>query len=326
MSANSNDATIVVTRRWPEAVEDRLRETYPNVVLSIDDKPLGEEGLRHALRTADVLLPNVSDRLTAQMLLAPDVRTRFIGNYGVGFSNIDVEAARRAGIAVSNTPGVLTDATADLALTLMLMVARRAGEGERHVRAGEWNGWRPTHMMGGDVTGKTLGVIGMGRIGRAVAERARHGFKMPVVWFDNYVGAECPVEDSERVDSITEVLATADFVSLHMPGGDGNSHLIGAAELAAMKRTAYLINTARGDVLDQEALADALRRGTLAGAGLDVYEGEPDVPIALQQLENAVLLPHLGSATLGARTAMGMLVLENLAAFLAGAELPCRVA
>jgi lactate dehydrogenase-like 2-hydroxyacid dehydrogenase len=323
---SANYARIVVTRRWPEAVEERLRETYPNVVLSTDDTPMDDEGLRHALRTADVLLPNVSDRITADMLLAPDVQTRFIGNYGVGFSNIDVEAARKAGIAVSNTPGVLTDATADLALTLMLMVARRAGEGERHVRAGEWTGWRPTHMMGGDVTGKTLGVIGMGRIGKAVAERAHHGFRMPVVWFDKYAGAECPVEDSRRVGSVTEVMATADYVSLHMPGGDGNDHLIGAAELAVMKPTAYLINTARGDVLDQEALAVALRKGSLAGAGLDVYEGEPDVPMALRQLENVVLLPHLGSATLGVRTAMGMLVLDNLAAFLAGEELPCRVA
>lgn len=320
-----NDPTILVTRRWPGPVEDELRRRYPGVRLSASDEPLGEDGLREALRTAEVLLPTVTDRLTAEMLLGSDVRTKFIGNYGVGFSNIDVDAAKRAGIVVTNTPGVLTDATADLAMTLLLMLARRAGEGERHVRNQEWSGWRPTHMMGSDVTGKTLGVLGMGRIGSAVARRAHYGFEMPILWFDSYAGAQCDLPGARRAESIEEVLAGSDFVTLHMPGGDENSHLIGEAELKQMKSSSYLVNTARGDVIDEVALAAALRDGTIAGAGLDVFEREPQIPEALTSLENVVALPHLGSATTGTRVAMGMLVLENLSAFLSGAEPPCRV-
>lgn len=323
----SIDPYIVVTRRWPTSVEEKLRATYRNVSLRDPDEPLGEAGLREALACADVLLPCVADRLSAEMLLAPDVRTRFIGNFGVGFSNIDIDAAREAGIVVTNTPGVLTDTTADLAMTLLLMTARRAGEGERHVRDQAWTGWRPTHMMGGDVTGRTLGVLGMGRIGGALARRAHLGFGMAVVWYDSHPGQiDTGLPDARRADSVDEVLAEADFVSLHMPGGGDNSHLIGARQLSLMKRSAYLINTARGDVVDPVALASALRDGTIAGAGLDVFENEPDVPEELRSLENAVLLPHLGSATIGTRTAMGDLVLENLASYLAGEEPPCRVA
>ena len=321
-----NDPTILVTRRWPGPVEEELRRRYPGVLLSEKDEPLGEDGLREALRTAEVLLPNVSDRLSPDMLLEADVRTKFIGNYGVGYSNIDVSAAKEAGIVVTNTPGVLTDATADLAMTLLLMLARRAGEGERHVRNHEWTGWRPTHMMGGDVTGRTLGVLGMGRIGSAVARRAHNGFEMPILWFDSFAGAHCDLPNARRADSIGQVLAASDFVTLHMPGGEENRHLIGAPELKQMKPTSYLVNTARGDVVDEVALAAALRDGTIAGAGLDVFEHEPQVSGALTALENAVLLPHLGSATIGTRIAMGMLVLDNLSAFLSGQEPPCRVA
>ena len=321
------DPTIIVTRRWPTSVEEKLRATYRDVVLSELDEPLDEEELRAALAAADVLLPCVADRLTAEMLLAPEVRTRFIGNFGVGFSNIDTDAAREAGIVVTNTPGVLTDATADLAMTLLLMTARRAGEGERHLRERAWTGWRPTHMMGGDVTGRTLGILGMGRIGRALARRAHVGFDMTVVWYDSHPGEiDTGLPAARRALSVDEVLAEADFVSLHMPGGEDNNHLIGAAQLSLMKPTAYLINTARGDVVDEVALAAALRDGSIAGAGLDVFEHEPDVLEGLRSLENAVLLPHLGSATLGARTAMGELVLQNLATYLAGDEPPCRVA
>jgi lactate dehydrogenase-like 2-hydroxyacid dehydrogenase len=321
------DPTIVVTRRWPTSVEEKLRATYRNVTLREPDEPLSETALREALASADVLLPCVADRLSAEMLLAPDVRTRFIGNFGVGFSNIDTDAARAAGIVVTNTPGVLTDSTADLAMTLLLMTARRAGEGERHVREQAWTGWRPTHMMGSDVTGRTLGILGMGRIGSAVARRAHLGFGMDVVWYDSHSGEiDTGLPQARRVDTIDEVLSTADFVSLHMPGGGGNNHLIGAGELSIMKSTACLVNTARGDVVDQVALATALRDGTIAGAGLDVFEDEPRVPEELRTLENVVLLPHLGSATIGTRTAMGELVLTNLNSYLAGEEPPCRVA
>lgn len=317
---------IVVTRRWPESVEDELRRRFPSVHLNADDVPLGAEGLRNAVLEADIVLPTVSDRLPAEMFEG-EIRTRFLGNYGVGYNHIDVEAAAGAGVVVTNTPGVLTDTTADTAMTLLLMVARRAGEGERELRAGRWTGWRPTHMMGADVTGKTLGVLGMGRIGAAVARRAHFGFAMPVVFYDpaEQVG-DHGVPDARRLDTVEEVLEQADFVSLHLPGGGHNRHLIDEKRLARMKPTAFLVNSARGDIVDQRALVDALRGGGIAGAGLDVYEGEPDVPQELRDQENVVLLPHLGSATLETRTAMGRLVLENLDAYLDGREPPCRVA
>lgn len=318
------DPVIVVTRKWPEPVEDELRRRYPSVRLNVDDVPLGTDGLRRALQEADVLLPTVSDRLPAELFTAP-VRTRFIGNFGVGYNHVDVDAAAKAGIVVTNTPGVLTDATADAAMTLLLMAARRAGEGERELRSGRWTGWRPTHLLGADVSGKTLGIVGMGRIGVAVARRAHFGFGMPVVFYARRDVSDHGVPDAKQLSSIEEVLETADFVSLHTPGGGDNHHLIGADRLARMKPTAFLINTARGDVLDQRALAAALAEGAIAGAGLDVYEGEPEIPPELRELDNVVLLPHLGSATLETRTAMGMLVLDNLQAYLDGREPPCRV-
>ncbi len=320
------DPVIVVTRRWPVQVEEELQRRFGRVRLNTDDSPLGPDGLRTALAEADVVLPTVSDRLSAE-LFEGDLRTRFLGNFGVGYNNIDVEAAAEAGIVVTNTPGVLTDTTADTAVTLLLMVARRAGEGEREVRAGRWTGWRPTHMMGADVTGKTLGVLGMGRIGVAVARRAHFGFGMPVIYYDAAdVDPPHGIPDARRAGTIEEVLEAADFVSLHMPGGGDNTHLIDSARLSLMKPTAFLVNSARGDVIDQDALIEALRSQTIAGAGLDVYEGEPEVPQGLRDLDSAVLLPHLGSATLETRTAMGMLVVANLQAFLDGHEPPNRVA
>ncbi len=320
------DPVVVVTRRWPSTVEEELQRRYGRVRLSTDDVPLGPDGLRAALAEADVVLPTVSDTLSAE-LFDGELRCRFLGNFGVGYNHIDVAAAAKAGIVVTNTPGVLTDTTADTAMTLLLMAARRAGEGEREVRSGRWTGWRPTHMMGADVTGKTLGILGMGRIGVAMARRAHFGFGMPIVFYDS---TDCEprhgIPEARRVGTVEDVLEAADFVSLHMPGGDANTHLMNAARLARMKPTAFLVNSARGDVVDSTALAEALRSGTIAGAALDVYEGEPEVPAALRELDNAVLLPHLGSATLEPRTAMGMLVLENLQDFLEGREPSCRVA
>jgi lactate dehydrogenase-like 2-hydroxyacid dehydrogenase len=320
-----NDQLIIVTRRWPAAVEAELVQRFPKTRLNAEDRPLGPDGLRSGLREAEIVLPTVSDRLTADMF-GPEVKTRFLGNFGVGYNHIDVEAAAKAGIVVTNTPGVLTETTADTAMTLLLMVARRAGEGEREARAGQWAGWRPTHMMGADVTGKTLGILGMGRIGRAVARRAHYGFGMPVVFYDPFRVADHEIPGAAQLPSVEDVLEAADFVSLHMPGGTGNRHLIDAGRLGRMKPTAFLVNSARGDIIDQDALIGALRQGVIAGAALDVYETEPHIPPALRQLDNVVLLPHLGSATLETRTAMGMLVLENLQAFVAGREPPCRVA
>jgi lactate dehydrogenase-like 2-hydroxyacid dehydrogenase len=320
-----DDPVIVVTRRWPEPVEQELVRRFPDVQLNADDIPLGQEGLRAALERADVMLPTVSDKLPAE-LFEGELRTRFLGNFGVGYNHIDIEAAAKAGIVVTNTPGVLTDTTADTTMTLLLMVARRAGEGEREVRAGRWTGWRPTHMMGADVTAKTLGILGMGRIGIAVARRGHFGFGMPVIFYDPAEHEpDHGIPDARRASTMEEVLEVADFVSLHMPGGGENSHLIDAAALARMKPTAFLVNSARGDVIDQSALIEALRSGTIAGAGLDVYENEPEIPAELLKLDNTVLLPHLGSATLETRTAMGMLVLDNLQDFLEGREPPCRV-
>ncbi|MBV9161347.1 MAG: D-glycerate dehydrogenase [Pseudonocardiales bacterium] len=321
-----DDPIIVVTRRWPAPVEEELARRFGHVRLNSDDVSLGPEGLRAALEQADVVLPTVSDRLGAE-LFEGGLRTKFLGNFGVGYNHIDTEAAAKAGIVVTNTPQVLTDTTADTTMTLLLMVARRAGEGEREVRAGRWTGWRPTHMMGADVTGKTLGVLGMGRIGMAVARRGHFGFGMPVIFYDPIdVEPDHGIPGARRVNTVEEVLAVADFVSLHMPGGGKNTHLIDAAALARMKPTAFLVNSARGDIIDQKALIAALQSGTIAGAGLDVYEDEPEIPQALLELDNAVLLPHLGSATLETRTAMGMLVLDNLQDFLEGREPPCRVA
>ncbi|WP_345793947.1 D-glycerate dehydrogenase [Thauera sp. JM12B12] len=317
---------ILVTRRWPDAVERRLCALF-DTTLNADDHRLSADELRAALRAHDAVLPTVSDRLDAGVLAVEAPRARILANYGVGYSHIDVDAARERGLVVTNTPGVLTDCTADLALTLMLMVARRAGEGERELRAGRWTGWRPTHLVGTRLSGKTLGIIGMGRIGIAVARRAQHGFGMQVVFFNRSpVAAEALAGlQATQLEHIEDVLAQADFVSLHCPGGGANRHLIDAARLAAMKPHAFLINTARGDVVDEAALAAALQHGRLAGAGLDVFEAEPQVHPGLLALENVVLLPHLGSATRETREAMGMRVVDNLVAFFDGRRPPDQV-
>ena len=310
---------VIVTRRWPTDVENKLRESY-DVELNEADKPMDIAELQAALRNADAVCPTVSDKITAEVLSAEPLKARVLGNFGVGFNHINLEAAKARGLVVTNTPEVLTDATADLAMTLLLMVARRAGEGERHAREGQWTGWRPTHMMGTQITGKTLGLIGFGRIARAVARRAYQGFRMKVIFHDPYPPSadEASALSAEGRDSIEEVLTDADFVSLHCPGGKDTHHLINATRLALMKPSAHLINTARGDVVDERALVDALREGVIKGAGLDVFEAEPRISPELLSMENVVLLPHLGSATTETRVAMGMRVLENLNAFFTG--------
>lgn len=316
---------ILVTRRWPSAVEAVLSERF-DTTLNKDDAALDAGQLREALLTCDAVLPTVSDKLPAT-LFEGAIRSKILGNFGVGFNHIDIAAAKERGVVVTNTPGVLTDCTADIAMLLLLSVARRGGEGEREVRAGAWTGWRPTHLVGTKVTGKTVGIIGFGRIGRAFAQRCHFGFGMDVVFYNR--SAIDPMEASRygamQLQTIEDVLEVSDFVSLHCPGGAENRHLMNAARLAAMKPGSFLINTARGDVVDQAALISALEQGTIRGAGLDVYEVEPHVPEQLRAMENVVLLPHLGSATEETRTAMGMRVVDNITAFFAGREPPDRV-
>ncbi len=318
---------VIVTRRWPEEVEARLSELF-DAQLNADDEPMSQAALKAALSEADALFPTVTDRIDAEVLSAEPLRAKLIGNFGVGFNDIDCASARDRGLVVTNTPEVLTDATADLAMTLLLSVARRAGEGERHLRAGAWSGWRPTHMMGTQVTGKTLGLIGLGRIGRAVARRAHHGFAMKVLFHDPYPPSaeEAAALGAEPCASIEALLEQSDFVSLHCPATPENRHLMNAARLARMKPDAFLINTARGDVVDEAALVEAVSRGTIAGAGLDVFEAEPKVTPELIAMENVVLLPHLGSATRETRAAMGFRVIENATAFFAGEAPRDRVA
>ncbi len=311
--------SVVVTRRLPAPVEEQLAQEF-DARLNRDDHPLSVAELQDALGTADALLPTVTDRLNGDVLSVEPLRVRIIANYGVGFNHIDVTAAKRRGLVVTNTPDVLTDDTADDAVMLMLIVARRAGEGERYVRAGRWTGWGPTHLLGTKVSGKTLGVIGMGRIGRAVARRAHHGFGMRVIFHDPFPPPADVVAElgAERRSTIEAVLREADFVSLHSPATPETRHLINAERLALMKPGAFLINTARGDIVDEATLVDALKRRIIAGAALDVFEREPQVSPDLLTMENVVLLPHLGSATQETRVAMGLRALENLKAFFAG--------
>lgn len=316
---------ILLTRRWPESVEALLRERY-DLHDNPGDRPLDPAALTEAMRTADIVCPTITDRIDAAVLGAAP-RVRALCNFGAGLDHIDLDACRARGVIVTNTPDVLTDDTADLAITLALMTLRRAGEGERLLRAGRWTGWTPTYLMGARLTGRTIGLIGFGRIGQAVARRAHHGFGMTVIYHSR-TRADAAVEAATGASpvSLDMLLETADIVSLHCPGGAATRHLIDAGRLARMRRDAVLINTARGDVVDQAALIDALARGTIAGAGLDVFDGEPAVPDALKAMDNVVLLPHLGSATLESRTAMGMRAVANLDAVLAGRPPRDRVA
>jgi lactate dehydrogenase-like 2-hydroxyacid dehydrogenase len=318
---------VVITRRIPAAAEERARSLF-DVELNANDTPLDAAGLARAMREADGLLPCVADKITADILATPGRRVKIVANYGVGYNNIDVAAAKENGVVVTNTPDVLTEDTADLALTLMLATARRIGEGERELRGGRWTGWRPTHMLATQVHGKTLGLIGIGRIGRAVARRAHLGFGMKIIYHDPYPlnDAETAALGAERKESIEAVLRESDFVSLHCPATPETRHLMNASRFAQMRKGAILINTARGDVVNEDDLITALRSGAISGAGLDVFEKEPSVPAALTSMENVVLLPHLGSATTETRVAMGMRAIDNLEAFFGGTAPRDRVA
>lgn len=311
---------ILVTRRWPTGVERALQQGF-DVVLNDGDTPLSQADLARAMDAFDVLAPTVSDRIDADVIAGGD-RCRLIANYGVGFDHIDLEATRTKGIVVTNTPGVLTDATADLAMTLILMTARRASEGERELRSGRWSGWRPTHLIGSALRGKVLGIVGFGRIGQATAARAHRGFGMKIAYFARAPKDGAAALDAEFCPALPDLLAKSDFVSLHVAGGTETTNLIDTAALSTMRPGSYLINTARGGVVDHDALARALESGHLAGAGLDVYPEEPRIPEALLRLKNVALLPHLGSATAQAREAMGMRALANIEAFAKGESLP----
>ena len=322
-----NKPKVIVTRKWPAPVEARLQEFY-DVQLNETDIPMTADELRIALQTADALLPTVTDPITADILSVPNKRAKIIGNFGVGYNNIDIEAAKREGLAVTNTPHVLTDCTADIAMLLLLMSARRASEGDRLVRNQQWTGWRPTHMLGQKVTGKTLGLIGFGRIAQAMAKKAHHGFGMKILFTDPYPPAQEIIDglQARQCATVEALLMEANFVSLHCPGGEATKHLINEQRLKLMQPSAHLINTARGDVVDSKALIKALKERWIAGAGLDVYEGEPNIDPGFLALDNVALLPHLGSATEETRIVMGNRVLDNIAAFFAGKEPGDRVA
>tara|TARA_X000001036_G_C20657464_1_gene797577 strand:+ start:19 stop:993 length:975 start_codon:yes stop_codon:yes gene_type:complete len=317
---------VLVTRKWPKPVEDKLKETF-DVKLNENDVSLTQEQLKEAIDNYDALLPTVTDSISNDIISSENRRAKIIGNFGVGFNNIDIESAKKNEVVVTNTPEVLTDCTADIAMLLLLGVARRGSEGEHHVRNKEWQGWRPTHMMGTKVTGKTLGLIGMGRIAQAVAFKAHFGFKMKIIFFDPYFKNNEIIEkfNAESCNSSEELLKKSDFVSLHCPSTKETKGLINYDSLSKMKETSYLINTARGDIVVEEDLVKALNNKIIKGAGLDVFEAEPKVNAGLLNLKNVFLLPHLGSATEETREAMGMRVFSNLVDFLNGKEPQDRV-
>lgn len=310
---------LFVTRPLPPAVIEAARARF-DVTLRDSTLPLTPAELRDALTGYDAVLPTLGDLFRAEVFAeVPAPRARILANFGVGTNHIDVAAAQAAGLCVTNTPGAVTDATADIALTLILMTARRAGEGERLLRAGRWQGWHPTQMLGLHVSGKRLGIIGMGRIGKAIARRAHGGFGMEITFFNRSAVTDPGVP--ARQVTLPEALS-ADVVVLAVPATPATHHLIDAAALAQMRPHAILVNIARGDVVDEAALIEALGKGRIAGAGLDVYEFEPQVPAALTAMENVTLLPHLGTAAQEVREQMGMMAVANLIAFAEGRALP----
>jgi lactate dehydrogenase-like 2-hydroxyacid dehydrogenase len=311
-----------LTRRHTDAVEAAWAEHF-DVSVNVGDVPRAQSELIRAMDHCDVLVPIVGDPCDEALFHHAPYRASLIANVGVGVNHIDLSAAARAGITVTNTPDVLTDDTADIAIALMLMAARRLGEGERLVRSNGWHGLAPTHHLGRSLRGRTLGIIGYGRIGRAVADRAR-AFGLRVQWIGRTGGNSLP--DQEMAGSLDALLATSDIVSLHAPATPATVHLMNAGRLATMKPGSILVNTARGTLVDERALAVSLQAGHLFAAGLDVHEHEPKITPALQGLENVVLLPHLGSATVETRTAMGLRALENALQWLSGRVPQDRVA
>jgi glyoxylate reductase len=315
---------VVVTGRVPETALEKLR-TEHEVDAWEGAESIGREELLRRVAGADAIVSLLTERIDAELLDAAGPQLKVVANVAVGYDNIDVPACTKRGIVATNTPGVLTEATADIAFGLILSATRRLGEGERLIRSGQAWKWGMFFLLGSSLHGKTLGVVGMGGIGQATARRAK-AFGMEIVYQSrSAINPEVVAElDARRVD-LEELLAISDIVSLHCPYGPATRHLIGAEQLAAMKDSAYLINTARGPIVDEAALASALREGLIAGAGLDVFENEPSVHPGLLELENVVLVPHLGSATVETRTAMAMLAAENVLAVLGGQRPPAPI-
>ena len=316
---------VIVTRRLPDAVETRLRELF-DTELNLSDAPMSREALIDAVGRCDVLAPTITDRIDADVLEQAGDRLKLIANFGAGVDHIDVAAAAARGITVTNTPGVLTEDTADLTLALMMTVSRRIVEGARSIEAGEFKGWAPTWMLGRRLSGKRLGIIGMGRIGQAVARRAR-AFGMQIHYHNRTPVSPRIAEDLEATywESLDQMLARMDIISVNCPHTPATYHLLSARRLKLMPAHAILVNTARGEIIDESALADLLATGGIAGAGLDVFEFEPEVNPRLLGLPNAVLLPHLGSATVEARTEMGEKVIINIRTWMDGHRPPDRV-
>ena len=313
---------ILITRPMPKAVEERARK-MGDISFRPETTPLSAPERVLALTDFDVVLPTLGDQFGADIFAQVDApRAKLLANFGVGYNHIDVAAAKSKGLTVTNTPGAVTDATADIAMTLMLTTARRASEGERMVRAGRWEGWHPTQMLGLHITGKTIAIIGMGRIGQAIAQRCHFGFGMQVVYASR--SAKKLDFPAEQCGSITEAAGKADVIVVAVPGGSATKHLINTDVFDAMQGHAIFVNIARGDVVDEVALIRALQDGAIGGAGLDVYEFEPKVPAELIAMENVTLFPHLGTASLEVRTGMGNMALDNIEAFISG-RLPANL-
>ena len=319
---SSQRLSVVVTRRLPEAVETRLSELF-DVELREDDTPLGRDALVAAMARADVLVPTITDRIDAGMLGQAGDRLKLIANYGSGVDNVDVATARQRGILVSNTPGSTTDDTADMVMALMLAVTRRIPEGLAAMQAGTWEGWAPTAFLGGRIAGRRLGILGMGRIGQAVARRAV-AFGMQV-HYHNRRRLRTEIEQDLQAtwwESLDQMIARMDVISVNCPHTPSTFHLLNARRLKLMKPQAVLVNTSRGEVVDENALTRMLRAGEIAGAGLDVYEHGTDINPRLRELPNVVLLPHMGSATREGRIEMGEKVIINVKTFADGHRPP----
>ncbi len=316
---------VVVTRKLPDVIETRMMELF-NVKLNLDDHPLSQAELIEAVKIADVLVPTVTDRIDSGVLAQAGEKLRLIASFGTGVDHIDLATARQRGITVTNTPGVLTEDTADMTMALILATARRVSEGERLIRSNKWQGWGPMSMLGHRIYGKRLGIIGMGRIGQAVARRAK-GFGLSV-HYHNRRRVTASVEQALEAtywESLDQMLARMDIVSVNCPHTPATYHLLSARRLKLLQKHVYIVNTARGEVVDENALTRMLDKNEIAGAGLDVFEHEPALNPKLLKLDNVVLLPHMGSATIEGRTDMGEKVIINIKTFVDGHKPPDRV-